>query len=411
MAESGESHKPSGGRLEKIRIFISRLRKPPPQSIPREVRAAPIAEDNPEVEIPLTNPNPPALEIEPQTPEQPEESSLEVTAPTEGIMQQAEASETAGAKEIVVRPANRIYFHATPMHKLPSIIQHGIVTFKKHATFTRDLFYATFFEEEYTMPVSFGRSHSDLSQGFALTIWKDAHMTQSDENAIGRGVDLAPSGELTDEQKANLKTIGEVGYGWPLIHEHLLASSPPTDFVGVVPITPDLKEILVWSKVAYMYNVASPDEIEARILSYLDEQGEKIKFMGAYTGEEMVHDIVARLQQDVLETKLGKKAKELSVKYRDARSRLEILLNDISKKESTANEPISKRFLQILQGRCKKLDEELRIAGQAPLPRHESINPYYSEDYEMRYDHRSYGGKEGAVLAEKIAKQFGIFSR
>lgn len=283
-------------------------------------------------------------------------------------------------QERILRPANRIFFHGTRLRNLPDIRSHGLYADKDVDVIGRDLFESLYMEQEYSPEIGvyrtpFIREEMDLMDSlprnererireeatkFVLTVWGDSKYFKktSDQWWNNRTGQYGLTGELeglvSTPQTARARLGDTLN---PEEHAHL----PSDDLLAGIPITRESKDALIAAQLNFMTNRKTADQIEVDLTNFLTQPGNVTIIRDGYNISDLSHDLISRIQQQVILFKDGFLVK--SAEEDRVRGNFRQLAWDISLKLKTANEPICIEYLNRLLQRLSKVIKQHRLTN------------------------------------------------
>lgn len=350
-----------------------------------------------------------------------EESLDRVTG--QDVDQETEATLQPEARKKVLRPANKIFFHATPSQNIDDIRQTGLIARKDQDVIGRILGYSLTFSSEFNLPE--GRRITvvlgdDPVKDFSLTIWKNSAEIKKIKDKDGKirmdQYGLAKklgSTELIPQSYLDSRGGGSWGR---TVNPEMMRKIDPANFLAAISIDQNVQETLIRCKIEFAYNLGDANTIEERLVGFLNGPDRNLQLSQDYTTQDLAHDLMARIQQEVLADKTRIVAEDLlnhienpgpSDRYNSDLIAAEA--EEISTKTLEVNEPISNRYLKAWEKKLKLTCEKKGIAW----PIHTDIEAARRQSIlKLRLStidtYQFWGDNDSYKLARQVAAKMGI---
>ncbi len=305
-----------------------------------------------------------------------------------------------------LQPADKIFFHTTPLQNVAGLREHGLMAHDNTDTLGRDLLYSLAFAEEY----------NDISKlpvrNFALTIWQNSRdikkrimpsgsVSDSQYTAAGKlDSDSVPG---TYQQNLADRRFGHTGAAADIktvSAEHMLAT---------IPITEASQQLLAQCKLDFFNNTATGEEIEQRLLTFIQIPDSGVQFGARTTPEDIAHDLAARIQQETARYEVStlaqnalQKINALSPATTQLPSDLTNEIAEIRTKAERVNDPLSARYISIWANRCQKALAEKGLTATYENAKSNVEDVYEWADLDGVNYNDLWSGNDGWKLVRKI---------
>ena len=372
MSEGGANTEGGNTGFSRLKSFISsKLGRNQESSTLENQKPEEPVQKEPKIEIDPTLPKTQELVHEDITTELEEETSEAEQLLKDQVFQEQESqpiSETESLPTPEPEPkklvrANKIFFHTTPTDNVASIRNRGLYGHATHDDLGRNMTYSLTFDKEY--------NHKDVRRpsvaagpiaDFSLTIWKQSEdIKQTRDRSTGElnkfGGEYSPSGVTNELDVPEEYEISGGSWGRPIPSSERPSARRvnPTSFLASVGISEKMAEELTAIKLEYINNMSDAQILETRLRELLEDSRENVILGENYTVQDLTHDLVSRIEQEVALNHSKRVAD-------DAMGRLKALddpnidtnaqgllvqqdLYDIRRKRMAANDPVTYRYL------------------------------------------------------------------
>ncbi len=304
--------------------------------------------------------------------------------------------------QTVFKPAHRIFFHTSPSQNVAGIRKTGLIGNPNKDMIGRDLGYSLTFAEEFNQRYV-GRviTQQNPVADFSLIIWKsssDIRKVKSDEGKL-------KPGRFGAAKRLDPDEVIPQGYwnscGGKTGTADKLRKIDPANFLAAISINEQMQNALTRSKIEFAYNLSDANSTEERLMQFLSDNDQLLQLTDGYTIQALAHDLMVRMQQEVL----VHKTRAIAVALFD--SGIDYGLGEILVKLQEVNEPVSYRYLKAWERKLKQAYQEKGITW--PTQRDFDQDQKQSFGIGVNIDiYGLWGGTGGSRLFWRVAQSMGI---
>lgn len=256
--------------------------------------------------------------------------------------------------------ANKLFFHATPLENISSVIKSGLFSTRDTDTLGRNFFYSLTFKNEYNDP---GQNRGVLKFGplkdkFSLTIWRGSvNIKQTKPHPGKRRFSPAsiPMAEAPNDYYWNrIKGVNNVP-------GEKVRNVPATDFLASIEIDEYIISYFAGAKLGLMFNLVSAKKLEPLAEEFLRGMSTEceldLRLNNKYTLGTLVKDLISHIYHEVI-TEYSRQAtatleKEIAKLHPDHK-KIQQIMEDLLFKRDNAPDKLSYRYLNMLISRSVK---------------------------------------------------------